>query len=52
MSCAARGMERQLLRGLPYTRLAEIGVLVFFMPEPVGNVTGAWPMRALFPNLL
>jgi len=29
-SCAARGVERQRFRGLPYTRLAEIQVLVFF----------------------
>ena len=36
-SYAARGVVRRLLRGLPYTVVAEIGVLVFFETTDLGR---------------
>jgi hypothetical protein len=44
LSCAARGVARQLLRGLPYLRAGAIEVLVFFA---TGRVAGFAETRFL-----
>jgi hypothetical protein len=42
LSCAARGVVRQLLRGLPYLRAGAIEVFVHFMPQRLARVAGHW----------
>jgi hypothetical protein len=39
-SCAARGVERLVAGGLPYARVAEIEVLVFFDTTGVAGFAG------------